>query len=83
MPMYPFVCAQCKKEYDVLKPFRLYDENEPCPDCGNPGQRVYTPLVWKPFIGSLTYDRRNNFPGGYIPGGTTSQDLKNMPKKDW
>lgn len=41
MPVYPYKCLDCGKEFDVLKPMSEYDTEETC-ECGGKTGRVVT-----------------------------------------
>lgn len=40
MPTYGFECARCGG-FDLVRPMAQADAPAPCPDCGEPGRRVF------------------------------------------
>ena len=42
--IYPYICSNCEKKFDVVKPVVDCANAESCPDCGKKAVRVYTPF---------------------------------------
>ena len=40
--IYPYHCAACNKEFDVIKSMHDAHVDEVCPKCGTIGNRIYT-----------------------------------------
>ena len=34
MPIYAFICLDCKKDFELLRPMAQADQPAPCADCG-------------------------------------------------
>jgi len=34
MPIYEYICLDCKKEYEILRSFNEADKPVPCNECG-------------------------------------------------
>lgn len=77
LPIYAYSCPE-HGEYEVLKSMRDYKRNEPCPECGKVGWRKYS-CNWKSFVGSVTYDKLNNYPPGTSAGDYTNR----KDAEDW
>ena len=50
MPTYPYNCLKCDQEYEAFKSIKEYDGQDPCPGCGNIGERVFSSDIQ--FIGA-------------------------------
>ena len=48
MPTYDYSCANCKKEYSIVKNITSYNGLDECPDCKTIGQRIFSSVT---FIG--------------------------------
>ncbi len=35
MPIYEYICLDCKKEYEILRSFNEADNPPPCKECGS------------------------------------------------
>ena len=44
MPTYQYDCLKCDKEYETFKSIKEYKRDDPCPTCGNIGQRLIKPV---------------------------------------
>lgn len=82
MPYYEYECL-CGNKFEDLVPMVRCSEPHTCPKCGEFARRVMSPLHWKAFPGTLTYDRMNGYPGGFKAGGTSSGDMKNIATEDY
>jgi putative FmdB family regulatory protein len=40
MPIYEYVCSDCKQKFELLKPMSQAGEGVPCPKCGGKAGRV-------------------------------------------
>jgi putative FmdB family regulatory protein len=40
MPIYEYVCSDCKQKFELLKPMSQSGEGTSCPKCGGKAQRV-------------------------------------------
>lgn len=40
MPLYEYLCPNCKDKFQLLRPFSRADEDASCPKCKGPGKRV-------------------------------------------
>lgn len=58
MPTYDYRCEKCDKDYEVVVPISLYDGKDPCPSCGNIGDRIFSAKVH--FIGTKIEDAEFN-----------------------
>ena len=47
MPVYEYYCENCKSEYEMIRPVSRMDEPGPCPNCGQPGQRLLSYFAFK------------------------------------
>jgi putative FmdB family regulatory protein len=47
MPIYEYYCANCKVEFEALRPASKADEPAPCKTCGQPGQRQLSTFSFK------------------------------------
>ena len=47
MPIYEYYCANCKAEYELLRPVSKADETAPCQTCGQPGERQLSSFSFK------------------------------------
>lgn len=47
MPIYEYYCENCKSEYEMMRPVSRMDEPGPCPNCGQPGQRLLSYFAFK------------------------------------
>jgi putative FmdB family regulatory protein len=76
MPTYSYQCSTCNNEFEDFKMMNESGLTNECPKCKGMSTRIYrhAPLL-KPFPGSVTYDRRNNF-----PPGTSAADYKGWAK---
>ncbi len=56
-PSYDFTCEKCDQPFTVIRSIKEPTVNEPCPDCGNIGQRVWgLPLVIGAAVESAEYN---------------------------
>lgn len=46
MPTYPYNCAKCQSDFEVIKSIKEYNGKDICPECGNIGQRIYVPVIF-------------------------------------
>ena len=54
MPTYPYQCATCTHQFDVIKSVRQIDDPEACPKCAGDGKRY---LVAVNFNGASDWDK--------------------------
>ena len=47
MPIYEYYCAECDKEFDIMRSVSKADDPAPCDACGNPAQRQLTTFSFK------------------------------------
>ncbi|MFC1920432.1 FmdB family zinc ribbon protein [Chloroflexota bacterium] len=40
MPIYEYVCTDCKEKFELLRPFSRADEDAECPHCDKSAERV-------------------------------------------
>ncbi len=40
MPIYEYVCSDCKRRFELLRPFSKADEDASCPSCKQVSKRV-------------------------------------------
>lgn len=40
MPIYEYVCTDCKLKFELLRPFSQANEGAPCPRCQNTAERI-------------------------------------------
>lgn len=40
MPIYEYLCPNCKNEFELIRPFAKANEPAPCPQCGSPGEKL-------------------------------------------
>lgn len=43
MPIYPYYCDKCKKEYEIVKSMSVSDRQEECPK-GHKMRRLFMPI---------------------------------------
>jgi putative FmdB family regulatory protein len=43
VPRYEYECQQCDTHYDVERPMSESSDPHPCPFCGRPSRRIFTP----------------------------------------
>jgi putative FmdB family regulatory protein len=77
MPIYEYECANCQKIFSDFRPMNMSSEANKC-ECGADARRIISKTNWKPFIGSVEYDRRN----GYV-FGQSAIDNRNQATEDW
>lgn len=41
MPIYDWACEKCDKEFETIESIKAYTGHAECPQCGNPGKRIY------------------------------------------
>lgn len=58
MPTYEYSCEKCEKVFEVVKSIKLYQELDPCPDCGNMGVRKVSCNI--SFVGTKIEDAEYN-----------------------
>ncbi len=46
MAIYDYSCQKCDKDYEIIKSIKEYSGNDPCPSCGNIGQRIIKSVVF-------------------------------------
>jgi putative FmdB family regulatory protein len=66
-PIYEYQCEKCDEAYEVLKSIKIYDGKDPCPQCGNVGDRVFSSKV--SFIGAKVEDAEYNPAFGQVVKG--------------
>ncbi|MFC1900452.1 FmdB family zinc ribbon protein [Chloroflexota bacterium] len=44
MPIYEYVCTDCKEKFELLRPFSRADEEAECPQCDNTAERVLSTI---------------------------------------
>lgn len=64
MPIYDYDCSKCDKEYEIIKSIKEYTGLDPCPDCGNVGNRIFSCNVH--FIGTKIEDAEFNVGLGQV-----------------
>ena len=42
MPIYEYVCPECKLKFEQMRPLSQADEDSPCPQCHKPAKRVFS-----------------------------------------
>ena len=47
MPIYEYYCADCKLEYEAIRPASQADAPVPCKTCQQPGQRQLSTFSFK------------------------------------
>jgi putative FmdB family regulatory protein len=47
MPLYSYVCDKCDVIHEVMVPLSQFDEEILCPDCGEPLERMISPVYFK------------------------------------
>lgn len=40
MPLYEYACKQCELDFEELVPLADYQKPQPCPECGEPSDRI-------------------------------------------
>lgn len=40
MPIYEYLCSNCKLKFELIRPMSQSGEGAPCPSCGSSAQRV-------------------------------------------
>lgn len=58
MPTYEYNCEKCDQEYSIIKSMKSYDGKDPCPGCGNIGDRIISPNIL--FTGTSVQDAEFN-----------------------
>lgn len=61
--LYPYVCAKCDKEIDIMKPASLSAIEEYCNECGNTLTRVWTGFQ---IVGAAVQDAEYNLGLGCV-----------------
>jgi len=67
MPIYDYSCLKCDKNYEVIKSIKEYNGKDPCPTCGNVGDRRFSCRI--EFIGAKVEDAEFNVGLGKITKG--------------
>lgn len=57
-PIYEYNCEKCDQEYEVLKSIKEYKKDDPCPLCGNIGERILSSQIY--FTGTKIEDAEYN-----------------------
>ena len=71
MPIYEYECRRCGHKFDAFRSMTESKNDESCTECGDVSKRIMSPVTFKSFVGSVTYDKINNF-----PPGTSAADYK-------
>jgi putative FmdB family regulatory protein len=71
MAIYDYDCAKCQTEYEVIKSIHAYNGKDPCPLCGNIGQRIIRPVV---FYGEKVQNAEYNIGLGKITKNKQHRD---------
>jgi len=45
MPLYEFHCEHCENRFESFKSLASRDELEPCPECGEPAERLISAVA--------------------------------------
>jgi putative FmdB family regulatory protein len=53
MPIYEYLCPNCERKFDLMRPMSASSEPAPCPDCGTSSGRAISAFA---FHGSDTFD---------------------------
>jgi putative FmdB family regulatory protein len=44
MPIYEYVCTECKEKFELLRPFSRADEDTECPQCNSKAKRTLSTI---------------------------------------
>ena len=44
MPIYEYVCTECKEKFELLRPFSRADEDAECPQCNSKAERALSTI---------------------------------------
>lgn len=42
MATYDYFCEKCDADFEIIKSIKDYNKKEPCPSCGNEGERIFS-----------------------------------------
>ncbi len=45
MPIYEYLCTECKYKFEVRKPFDKAGSETSCPKCGKPASRLFSRIA--------------------------------------
>ena len=44
MPIYEYICTECKEKFELLRPFSRADEDTECPECSSKAERALSTI---------------------------------------
>ena len=71
-PIYDYHCEKCDDDFEVIKSIKEYDGKDPCPTCGNVGQRILSCSIY--FTGTKIEDAEFNVGLGKVTKSKKHRD---------